>query len=506
MPSDPQTPAGPGASSAVRVTVVLPVHDTREYLPDALASLDRQDLGPGELQVVAVDDGSTDGSGELLDEWARDRPATTVLHQENSGWPGQPRNRGLALATGTYVFFLDSDDLLADGALRQLADFADEHGSDVVLPRVRHVESDLSLVDPDSERPLGTRVADADLYGVFFTLMPQKLIRRALLLEHDLRFPEGVVRLEDGILMSQAYLLASRVSSVADRDYYLKRERAVGQNISAGHLDPVGYTGSVRTIGRNVRRLCGDEALADRIVLALYKRKGLKVFAPDRFLRYTPERRAEWVHAVAALAEDLVPVALEDQLDEPFRARSRMARAGDVAGLTTHATLLADSAPSLPLPLRGRLLQQAGVGRPSLTASPLARLQVELRRAEAVPEGLLVEGRVRVRGLPPAHLQVVVVLTPRAADAPVLELPAQGRRLDELGWQKWQVVLTPQQAAALPPGRYDAQLRTRGRELEAEVPVGEGRLGRVLALPGGDRFQPYRTRAGRLALRRLVPE
>ena len=389
VPSEPAATAVPSARPDVRVSVVLPVHNTREYLPDALASLDRQALDASSLQVVAVDDGSTDGSGELLDDWARSHPHAVVMHQENSGWPGQPRNRGLQAATGAYVFFMDSDDYLGDGALRRMADFADEHGSDLVLPRMVPLDAQ-GQPRPSRDRPWGhTPAVDADLELAFLTLTPQKLFRRSFLLEHDLRFPEGHVRLEDGILLSEAYLLASRVSSLGDGDYYIKRQRAVGHNISSEHLNPVGYTGSIRTIGRNVRRLCGDAALADRIVLDLYRRKGLKVFGPDRFLRYTPEHREAWVRAVAALAADLVPEELEAQLPEPYRTRSRLARAGDVLGLTTLASLLSEVAPSPPLPLRARVLQAAGIGRPDLS-SPLARLQVELRRAEAVPEGLLV--------------------------------------------------------------------------------------------------------------------
>jgi poly(ribitol-phosphate) beta-N-acetylglucosaminyltransferase len=72
------------------VSVVLPVYNGADTLCRCLASLDAQDLPPEEFGVVAVDDGSTDGSGELLDRYALSRPNTQVVHQEASGGQGVP--------------------------------------------------------------------------------------------------------------------------------------------------------------------------------------------------------------------------------------------------------------------------------------------------------------------------------------------------------------------------------------------------------------------------------
>ena len=130
-------PRAPGDAGAhVAVSVVLPVYNTRRYLAECLDSILAQDLSPEELEVVAVDDGSTDGSGEVLDAYAERHPNLRVIHQENSGWPGRPRNVGRAASRGRYVFFADSDDQLAPSALRALYDFAVAHGSDVVVPKV----------------------------------------------------------------------------------------------------------------------------------------------------------------------------------------------------------------------------------------------------------------------------------------------------------------------------------------------------------------------------------
>src|SRR5438309_9672857 len=107
-----------------RVSVILPVYNCADLLPECLRSLETQDLPHDELEVIAIDDGSTDGSGGLLDQFSAGHATRHVVHQPNSGWPGGPRNRGLERATGEYVFFLGGDDWLEPGAMRAWRDYA----------------------------------------------------------------------------------------------------------------------------------------------------------------------------------------------------------------------------------------------------------------------------------------------------------------------------------------------------------------------------------------------
>src|SRR3954454_12673271 len=130
------TAAGTHAAGRVKVSVVIPVYNTRRYLAECLDSVLAQDLPPEEFEIVAVDDGSTDGSGELLDRYAAQHSNLRVIHQDNSGWPGRPRNVGRDASAGSYVFFADSDDCLGPEALRRMWDFAVAHRSDVVVPKV----------------------------------------------------------------------------------------------------------------------------------------------------------------------------------------------------------------------------------------------------------------------------------------------------------------------------------------------------------------------------------
>lgn len=97
--------------SRPRVTVVIPVYNKKEYVREAVLSAIGQ-RGAPRYEIVAVDDGSTDGSGEILDDLAREHPQVRVIHQRNRG-VAAARNAGIAAGTGEYVCCLDGDDRIA---------------------------------------------------------------------------------------------------------------------------------------------------------------------------------------------------------------------------------------------------------------------------------------------------------------------------------------------------------------------------------------------------------
>ncbi len=111
----------------MKLSVIIPAYNTAKYLRECVGSVKVVD----EVEIILIDDGSTDGeTAALCDELAAVVPCAKVIHTENRGL-GAARNLGLRLAQGDYVLFLDSDDLLADGATETLLK-ATEHGADVI--------------------------------------------------------------------------------------------------------------------------------------------------------------------------------------------------------------------------------------------------------------------------------------------------------------------------------------------------------------------------------------
>lgn len=115
--------------SKPKVSIVVPVYNSEKWLPECVNSLRNQTLK--DIEIIFVDDGSTDNCGKILDEYAKQDPRIKVIHQENCGIPGA-RNSGLEIATGEYVTFVDSDDYLELNAYEVAYNYAEKDDVDVL--------------------------------------------------------------------------------------------------------------------------------------------------------------------------------------------------------------------------------------------------------------------------------------------------------------------------------------------------------------------------------------
>ncbi|HLL32534.1 MAG TPA: glycosyltransferase [Streptomyces sp.] len=211
------------------VSLIIGAYEAMPYLVECLASVEAQTIDPARMEVIAVDDGSTDGTGECLEEFAARAPMpVTVIHQENSGGPSGPRNVGLAKASGRYVFFLDADDRLGPEALERMVAMADRNGTDVVLGRVEGV----NRTAPKSMWGKTLERTDVFSSNIKFTLSAQKLFRRGLLTRHDMRFDESLWTGEDALFTMEAYLRANGVSVIADYTCYYLVGREDGKHVT----------------------------------------------------------------------------------------------------------------------------------------------------------------------------------------------------------------------------------------------------------------------------------
>src|SRR6476660_3354138 len=119
----------------LRVSVVVPVFNPGQHIDALIDSLKTQKLTQDQFEIIFSDDGSTDDTPARLDRLAAEQTNVVVLHEANSGWPGRPRNLGMDVARGGYVFFADQDDWLGVEARARMCDFADANCSDVLVPR-----------------------------------------------------------------------------------------------------------------------------------------------------------------------------------------------------------------------------------------------------------------------------------------------------------------------------------------------------------------------------------
>lgn len=113
----------------VKISVIIPVYNTQQYLSDCLQSVLSQTFD--EFEVICVNDGSTDKSAEILNEYTKKDSRIKIITQENKGL-SEARNRGIKDATGEYIYFLDSDDQIHPQCFEIAYEFAKKHNAELV--------------------------------------------------------------------------------------------------------------------------------------------------------------------------------------------------------------------------------------------------------------------------------------------------------------------------------------------------------------------------------------
>ena len=234
-----------------KVSVIIPVYKVEKYLPACLDSVLVQSLQ--ELECICIDDASPDRCGEILDEYAARDERVRVLHLPENHMQGYGRNRGLEMARGKYVYFLDSDDMITPDAMEelyQLAERDDLEGiffdSQVLLESedlARYAESYLSMRTGEYLDRVMTGQALMELFmknDEWMVYVQRQFWRREYLLQNEIYSPE-MTEHEDELFSFIAALLAKRVRYVR-KDYFVRRYRSDSVMTRAPHAkDFVGY-------------------------------------------------------------------------------------------------------------------------------------------------------------------------------------------------------------------------------------------------------------------------
>lgn len=186
------------------VSVIIPAYNAEKHLLDTLEHLWNQLLF--RTEIIVVDDGSTDNTLAVAQEYAQRDRRVQVIHQENKG-VAAARNVGLDNAHGVYVSFIDAEDVLPDNALEELYRCAERMGADMSIGVIREFSP---IMVHEFERTVSlSRKQEIDKYDldmVWSFSVNNKLFKRAKIEELGLRFEEGRLIAEDGLfLMSYAY-------------------------------------------------------------------------------------------------------------------------------------------------------------------------------------------------------------------------------------------------------------------------------------------------------------
>ncbi|MCR5485110.1 MAG: glycosyltransferase [Clostridiales bacterium] len=207
--------------------MIIPVYNEERYLEECLDSVVGQTYG--DLDIIIVDDGSTDRSGDICDRYAESDERVSVIHKENGGL-SSARNAGLDAAKGEYLAFIDSDDYIAKDMIENMLDVLKRHDADIVKCNFVRVREGKPSSDCSDDTGAETVYSSKEAVKSFLT---EKYSRKKAFAVSacnalyktetvkDIRFPEGLLY-EDGFYSPVAFLAAETLVHV-DRTFYYYR-------------------------------------------------------------------------------------------------------------------------------------------------------------------------------------------------------------------------------------------------------------------------------------------
>lgn len=269
----------------MKFSIVVPIYNVEQYLEQCLESLQAQDCK--DYEVICVNDGSTDGSREILTQWESHYPQMRVIDRENGGLSAA-RNTGLKAATGNYVVFVDSDDWVEPTMLSTL---------DTTLGNEDMVCFACRKNDSEKNDTLPTEQSDGWSYYnrhalearvVPFVCVWQRCYRRELLVENNLFFLEGILH-EDNEFTPRAFLKAKSIKVIPDVLYnYRVRPNSIMTSRGIKSKE------SLITIGNKLSELFSHESGIDKTIIY----RALTQYYQMAFLETTRDEKRHLRHLV----------------------------------------------------------------------------------------------------------------------------------------------------------------------------------------------------------------
>ena len=221
------------------LSVIIPLYNCQRFICQCLDSIYAQ--GMEDCEVIVVDDGSTDNSRDLVAGYAVAHTNLVLINQENSG-VAMARNTAIECARGKYITFVDADDLLVGGSLRRLVDIAKSYDADMVKAWHKKVPEDAMAEGYECYADGAVRVMSGHEAIVKETKLDEGycwgyLIRSSVIKAYAIRFPEGVMFMEDWAFITQV-MVHAQCFVVAPLLYYLYRDNASScvANMTMGKL------------------------------------------------------------------------------------------------------------------------------------------------------------------------------------------------------------------------------------------------------------------------------
>ena len=230
-----------------KISVILSAYNEEKFIRKAIESLINQTLE--DIEIIIINDGSTDDTLNIINSYAKDDSRIVVVDQENIGL-GASRNKGMKIATGEYLTFLDGDDWFTEEAFEISYNEAKAKDTDITMYQMinyddetgRVYENDwfnLNNLDESFDNVVFSPEKTKDFLFDLSVSSCQKIYRNTFLKSIDASFPEGIY-FEDMPFFFYVYLKAERISIIRKHFYYRRKHNAsITHVVDANYLDTV---------------------------------------------------------------------------------------------------------------------------------------------------------------------------------------------------------------------------------------------------------------------------
>jgi glycosyltransferase involved in cell wall biosynthesis len=204
----------------IKVSFILPVYQVEAYIEKCILSILAIDIPYDNYEIIVVNDGSPDGSKEIVERLQRKYSNIILVNQPNQG-VSVARNKGIEISRGKYIMFVDPDDFLATTKLNEYLTFAEEKDLDILLFGRSSMDVNGCITNMCGYESVEFKLFDGiDAYWikdskyVVWDSSVGRLYKRQLVNKYVIRFPEGVIHLEDGVFVRKIFAVAQKVSFI----------------------------------------------------------------------------------------------------------------------------------------------------------------------------------------------------------------------------------------------------------------------------------------------------
>lgn len=263
-----------GGIGMLKVSIIIPVYNVEKYLRKCLNSIYFLDLS--DKEVIIINDGSTDSSPDILNEYKNKYPdKTKIISQKNQG-QAEARNVGLKSAIGDYILFIDSDDFIDPIETEEFLKFGIEKKVDILIGAYKEYYDDKNIID----RKFYKTNKDIEKEGIFYIengfknkclvlTICEKFFNRKFLLKNNLFFEKGLLH-EDVLFTSTAFFYAKKVRCYNKKFYFYRRNNlnSTTNTLSKKNYEHLLYIANKLLDFKNEKEL--ENKYFNRIILGLY--------------------------------------------------------------------------------------------------------------------------------------------------------------------------------------------------------------------------------------------